>query len=104
MKNISVIEFEQALSNRTHESACIDVCSAQEYDQHHIAGVTNIPLETLPSHISTLREKKKIYIHCLSGGRSKVAAQFLEANGVKAEIFNVEGGLMAWHSAGLPLA
>lgn len=105
MKNISVQEFKQALDvqGKSSKIAFVDVCSAQEYFQHHIHGVRNIPLETLPQNIDTLKGKKIIYIHCLSGGRSKVAAQFLEANGVKADIYNVDGGLMAWHNAGLPL-
>ncbi len=104
MKNATVLDLQNALATAPHsETAFIDVCSAQEYSQHHIAGVTNVPLETLPTNIETLKAKKVIYLHCLSGGRSKVAAQFLEANGVKADIYNVEGGLMAWHNAGLPL-
>ncbi len=105
MKNCSVQEFKKALESGASQSdiAFIDVCSIPEYDAHHIEGVQNIPLDELLSRTNELKDKKIIYVHCFSGGRSGLAAELLASHGIDAEIYNVEGGIIAWHEAGFPL-
>lgn len=104
MKNISVQEFKDALSQTGNNSdiAFIDVCSRDEYAEKHIQGVRNIPLDELHQHLNELQNNKTIYIHCFSGGRSQMACYMLEGQGVKAELFNMDGGILAWQRAGFP--
>lgn len=101
----TIEEFKKALesSGKQHDVAFIDVCSAQEHNEHHVKGVQNIPLDELLLRLNELKEKKTIYVHCLSGGRSQLAAELLESHGINAQIYNVEGGLIAWHRAGFPI-
>ncbi|MBP7134200.1 rhodanese-like domain-containing protein [Patescibacteria group bacterium] len=106
MKHISISAFQQTLeaekSNSTVEF--INVCTPDEYKAKHIEGVKSMPLDQLAARLSELQEKKTIYVHCRSGNRSKRAIEELERLGVKAELVNVEGGLMAWETAGLKTA
>ncbi len=106
MKHISIFAFQQTLeaekSNPTVEF--INVCTPDEYSAKHIEGVKSMPLDQLASRLSELQEKKTIYVHCRSGNRSRRAIEELERLGVKAELVNVEGGLMAWETAGLKTA
>lgn len=63
----------------------IDVRSPMEFDDGHVEGSINMPLNTIPAQLPNLKEAgKTIVTCCLSGGRSGQAAQFLEQNGVTA--------------------
>jgi rhodanese-related sulfurtransferase len=102
MKHISVHAFKQVLSAEEHNDsvAFINVCSPTEYAESHIAGVENIPLDSITTRTTELKDKQTIYVHCRSGNRSKRAIQTLASLGVTAELVNVEGGLLAWDDAG----
>ncbi|MCX6123806.1 MAG: rhodanese-like domain-containing protein, partial [Proteobacteria bacterium] len=51
---------------------------------------------------SGLAKSSHIYVLCRSGGRSMRVAAALEAQGFK-HIYNIEGGILAWSAAGLPV-
>lgn len=80
--------------------AVVDVCSVAENAACRIAGVKNIPLSEIPARLAELSDKEQIYLHCFSGARSYYAAEVLKSLGVKAKLFNLEGGLNAWLQAG----
>jgi rhodanese-related sulfurtransferase len=82
----------------------IDVRTPGEYQGVHVRGAINLPIDSLdPDKIRSLGEngKKKIYVLCQSGGRSRRACQTLADAGV--EVVNVDGGTSACISAGLPI-
>ena len=83
----------------------IDVRTPAEFGGVHAAMARNIPLDVLDPE--ALRERRKklpgpIYVICERGGRSSDAAQRLLAAG-HADVFSVDGGTLAWDSAGLPV-
>lgn len=61
----------------------IDVRTASEYKQRHIAGSHNIPLHVLGKVYMHLPKDKEIIVYCQAGNRSEVAAEFLRAQGWK---------------------
>lgn len=103
MEHVSVSAFQQSLETEKANPAVafINVCTKDEYKAKHIEGVRNIPLDQLPSRLHELADKQTIYVHCRSGNRSKRAIEEMERLGVRARLVNVEGGIMAWESAGL---
>jgi len=105
LNNISAREFKKILDTESNNKDIdyIDVCSRMEYQQNHINGVRNVPLDELLRHLNEFKDKKKIYIHCFSGSRSQYAVQLLHSKGVTAELINVDGGIIAWHRAGFPV-
>ncbi len=102
MKHISVSALKEVLSTEQTNSSVdfINVCTPAEYSETHIVGIRNVPLDTLPNHLTEFADKKTIYVHCRSGNRSKKAIEQLSKLGVHAELVNVEGGLLAWSQAG----
>jgi len=61
----------------------IDVRSPMEYADGHVEGSINIPLNTIPAQLDSIKkEGKSVITCCASGARSGQAAQFLEQNGV----------------------
>jgi thioredoxin 1 len=45
--------------------------------------------------VKALDKTKPVYLYCLSGGRSKQAANYLAKQGF-AKVYNLEGGIMEW--------
>ena len=78
----------------------IDVRSAQEYAEGHIAGALNVPIDTLPNGADDLPDGQ-ILTACSMGGRAARAAAILGAAGRTA--FVISGGTKAWQAAGLPV-
>ncbi len=69
----------------------LDVRSQMEFEEDHIQGALNIPLDTIESQIKTIAElPKPIVVYCLSGGRSGIATSVLQQNGI-TEIYNGGG-------------
>lgn len=101
---ITVQEAKEKLDKG--EAVMIDVREPNEYAEVHAKGVRLIPVNTVINHIDDIREYangKDVLFICKSGQRSALAAEFAVAGGLDGvELFNVEGGTMAWVEAGFP--
>jgi rhodanese-related sulfurtransferase len=104
MKHITVSAFQEVVRAESGNTSVdfINVCTPVEWNEKHIAGVRNVPLDTLASRKAEFDGKSTIYVHCRSGARSQRAIGILKDMGITAELVNVEGGLLAWEGAGLP--
>jgi rhodanese-related sulfurtransferase len=78
----------------------LDVRTAKERTRGYPPGSIHMVLETIPQRLDEL-QGKKILAFCRSGNRSGAAARFLNQQDIEAH--NVEGGILAWSHAGLPL-
>jgi len=84
------------------EAILVDVREADEHRDVHILDAHLIPLnkvccDKLPKDASN----KKVVVHCKLGGRSAQACEKLKSENPNLEIYNLEGGIVAWESAGL---
>jgi phage shock protein E len=68
----------------------IDVRTKAEYQQGHINGSQNIPLNNLSNHYSKLKKDQPIITCCASGIRSAQAKSILKSNGYN-EVYNGGG-------------
>jgi rhodanese-related sulfurtransferase len=69
-----------------------------------IEGAKHIPLSALKQRLSELdpSRERDIVAYCRSGNRSAQACKLLLKNEFK-KVHNLQGGVMAWESASLPL-
>ena len=79
----------------------LDVREDDEWQAGHIEGAQHIPLGELGDRLSELPSGKTIVAVCRSGSRSGSAVRGLRQLGHSAE--NLDGGVIAWTQAGLPL-
>lgn len=93
---------EQFANNPDADYVLIDVREVDEFEQGHIPGAINIPLNSVPGHLSDITTEKPVVLVCARGGRSAMAADFLAGNGYE-NLFNLEGGTLAWMMRGLPM-
>ncbi|MBF0581819.1 MULTISPECIES: rhodanese-like domain-containing protein [Corynebacterium] len=95
-------DFETVQPNEVPEGAqLVDVREADEFEEWHAKGATNLPLSELQARYGELDLNEDIYVICLSGGRSARAAQWLETNGIDS--INVANGTSGWRDSGLPI-
>jgi rhodanese-related sulfurtransferase len=79
----------------------VDVRQPVETRSGSVPGAVLIPLTELGKRLSELPRDRPILTICYSNHRSPMAARRLMKAGFK--VLDVEGGLMAWQRAGLPL-
>jgi len=98
-KSVEVDEFAQVISDTT--VVRLDVRTASEYEDGHIAGAVNI--DVLKGSFeekaqSTLPKDKTIALYCRSGNRSKKAARKLTELGYN--VVELDSGFKGWTKAG----
>lgn len=82
----------------------LDVRTAEEYAEGHIQGAINIDVKKddfVETAKSILPTDKTIAVYCRGGKRSVAASEKLVAE--KYKVVNLEGGIMAWKEANMPV-
>jgi rhodanese-related sulfurtransferase len=97
MKTITVQELKE-LMDQNADFQLIDVREPYEYDEANIGGHL-IPLGEIPVRFEEISKDKQVIMQCRSGARSANAAQFLEQNFGYTNLYNLEGGILAWLNA-----
>jgi rhodanese-related sulfurtransferase len=76
---------------RSNHKTLLDVRTPQEFNNEHIEGAINIPLQEVPGRIDEIKTMQQpIVVYCLSGGRSATAAGILQQAGID-EVYNGGG-------------
>jgi len=75
---VPTVDFKELMHNGAQ---IIDVRTKSEYQQGHLKGSINIPLNNLSNHYSKLKKDKSIITCCASGMRSASAKGMLKSNG-----------------------
>lgn len=78
----------------------LDVRTDAEWDDGHIAGSQHVPMDRVVAEIGDHLDHPLLVV-CASGGRSTRVTQYLVLQGLEA--VNLDGGLLAWEAAGLPV-
>ena len=93
------------LINNNDDALIIDIRSVAEYKNGHIRGAKNVPLSELTSKIEKFTDyrNKPVLLYCNSGNTTSKAIRLLKKAGFE-KISNLEGGIMAWREASMPLS
>ncbi len=97
MKEINVSELK-AWMNAGEPFQLIDVREPFEFDEANMNGHL-IPLGEVPTRFEEINKEGKVVIHCRSGKRSANAILYLEQNHQYDNLYNLEGGILAWLDA-----
>lgn len=87
------IASNEAMSLIENGAIIIDVRTADEYNEGHIANSINIPVDNINE--ITYEKDTKIIVYCASGVRSANAAKALVDAGY-TNVYNLDGGLINW--------
>jgi rhodanese-related sulfurtransferase len=89
-------------ADRLDDFRLLDVREDHERVEGYIAPSLHIPLGELSVRAGELDPAAPLLVYCHSGVRSAMAAEALRAAGYEAA--DLEGGMVAWEQAGLPVA
>ena len=89
--NISKTEARALVANG---ALLLDVRTPEEFDERHIDGALNIPVQELAARILELGPKTRpVVVYCRSGARSATAAALMKGAGY--EVADI-GGIGNW--------
>ena len=80
----------------------VDVREPVEHAEAHLSGATLIPLGEIERRAGEIDRTQPVVVMCRSGKRGGQAVAKLEAMGFTG-LRNLEGGILAWQAAGLPV-
>lgn len=87
---------------KNDEAFLVDVREVEEHASAHIEGSVLNPLSVFDSSACNPRDGQKLVLYCGSGMRSVQAGRMLMAAEGR-DVFNLVGGIQAWHNAGHPI-
>ena len=101
-ESVDVTKFEEVIA----DSAVfrLDVRTAEEYADGHIAGAVNIDVlapEFEQKAVTASPKGKTVALYCRSGRRSKKAADILRAKGY--QVVELDNGFTSWTNANRPI-
>ncbi len=97
--NLSVADFAAKITDTS--VTILDVRTPAEFMTGHIAGAINIDFQStqFASEIANLDKTKTYAVYCRSGNRSAQATDQMAKAGFTS-LFNLNGGIIDWQSAG----
>lgn len=101
VENIAPEAFSKKIS-QTSKAQILDVRTPEEFNSEHIDDALNLNWfdADFATKTKKLDKSKPVFVYCKSGGRSaKASAKLAELGFTK--IYNLEGGILKWSSAGL---
>ena len=79
----------------------LDVREDDEWQAGHAPSAVHLPMSEIIGRLDEVPSDVDVAVICRTGARSAQVAQYLSRLGRRAA--NVEGGMVAWSRAGLPM-
>lgn len=98
------VSVREAAQRQSSGAVMVDVREAEEFKAVAAPGAINVPLSLIQKigkdayRNMGVDPDAGLLLICRSGGRSGMACGFLGGNAI-----NVDGGMLAWEAAGLPI-
>lgn len=102
METIVAKEFANRIMGK--RVVLIDVRTPKEYASGHIKGAMNVEWGNSfkeQFEKAGIKTNRTVALYCRGGRRSKAAADLLVQMGYK--VLNLDGGIVAWEKAGMPV-
>lgn len=98
------IDVQQAAEIQKQGGLLLDVREPVEYEEVHAPNSTLLPLNQIPGRVADIQayKDKPVAVICRSGNRSERALYMLQKAGF-TKAASVNGGMIAWEQAGLPV-
>lgn len=95
-------DLEELIATRA-DVRLLDVRTSGEFENAHIAGAYNVPLDALSEHAAEIAADPhtEFVLICQSGARARKAEEALRTSGL-ARLHVLDGGMNAWLAAGKP--
>lgn len=93
-----LVDVEEAARRfEAGEALLLDVREPSELAIASVEGALHVPMRQVPARLADIPKDRPVLVLCHHGGRSQMVADWLVAQGYRAE--NVPGGIDAWSDA-----
>lgn len=99
----SILPAEAARLMRDEGAVLVDVRESDEHALIRIPGARNLPLSRMEQVALAVTPGTTVLFHCRTGARTEANAVRLLARLPGCHVCFIEGGIDAWHAAGLPV-
>jgi len=101
---VAADEAEAVRANPPDDLVILDVRTTEEFDSGHLEGAVMLDFydPDFAAQIAELDPDVPYLLYCRSGNRSGQTAEIMEQLGF-ADVADVDGGILAWADAGLPI-
>lgn len=102
VKRVSPLDATQLINRE--DAVVLDVRTDGEFNQGHIVNAVHIPQKQVIEQLEKLRKyrDRPIIAACRTGQMAGSVCNVLRKNGFE-QVYNLQGGLLAWEGANLPL-
>jgi rhodanese-related sulfurtransferase len=102
VKKLSPADATQLINRE--DAVVLDVRTDGEFNQGHIVNAVHVPQKSVPESLGKLEKyrARPIITACRTGQLAATAGNTLRKNGFE-RVYNLQGGLLAWEGANLPL-
>lgn len=97
MKTITATELKKLIDDKA-DFQLIDVREESEFEEMNINGHL-IPMGEVMDRADEISKTKQVVVHCRSGKRSASVISVLESQLGYTNLYNLEGGIMAYLDA-----
>ncbi|MGI9648550.1 MAG: rhodanese-like domain-containing protein [Acidimicrobiia bacterium] len=101
--DVPAVTAEEAAAMVDDGALLIDIRELKEWKMLRIPGADFKPMSEIQDWYEDLPRDVDIILQCRSGQRSGQATQALINQAGFDRVFNLTGGIIAWHSANLPV-
>lgn len=100
----SASEAEELLAEQPTSVVVLDVRTPEEFAEGRIAGAENIDFyaNDFAIQLDSLDKEQPYFVYCRSGNRSAQTIETMRSLGF-TEVYELEGGILSWLAAGLPI-
>jgi rhodanese-related sulfurtransferase len=100
----SAVAPSEAIRLMNGGAVLVDLRSANQFKDGHIAGARNLPADQLAGDPKALAKlaAKSVVLYCGDGATTAAAQRTLAAAGVK-DVYGLRGGLAGWTQENLPV-
>ena len=95
-KRLKVVAWDK-VSQIEDNDVLIDVRTLDEFNNGHIPGAINMPIDDLRDNLKMLDINKTLYIYCQIGLRGYLAQRILTQSGYD-HVYNISGGYKLWEA------
>jgi rhodanese-related sulfurtransferase len=97
-------ESQELLSEPPAGLVVLDIRTPEEYAEGHLAGSSNLDFyePDFADSLDALDKDLPYFVYCRSGNRSSTAIETMKDLGF-TEVYELDGGIVTWAEAGLPI-
>lgn len=100
---VPTVDAAEAARRISQGALLIDVREQVEWDEARIPGAIHRPIGTINDWYTELPTDRDIVFQCHTGGRSAQVVQALSTQAGMTNVWNLQGGIVAWANAAQPV-